>query len=254
MDFFDEPFSDLAELLSQLDEEALGELTMPLPLFNEHELFGSAYTRTQPQQASAVQLLPPLQSSSRFTAPLTEADVHAAQACATPKNTLRNTTWAVNIWKGWTSHHRQICSPLDCPPHLLLCTVGQLDLWLSKFILQIRKKDGQHYPPQTLCGIVCGLLRYVRDLCPAINFFSDPEFAGFRGMVDGEMKRLRSLGLRTQKKTAEPISVSEESKLRELKLLGSQTPEVLLDTMVFVWTLLCTQKWAGAPRPPAVSD
>ncbi len=51
MDFFDEPFADLDKLLSQLDEESLGELTTPLPLLNKHKLWGSAYT--QPLQSSS---------------------------------------------------------------------------------------------------------------------------------------------------------------------------------------------------------
>ena len=58
---------------------------------------------------------------------------------------------------------RTVCHPLDCPPHILLCQPGELNQWLCKFALEIRRKDGQQYPPQTLYSICCGLLRYVRD-------------------------------------------------------------------------------------------
>ena len=47
------------------------------------------------------------------------------------------------------------------------------------------------------------------------------------------MKRLRSLGLGTRKRQAEPISVSEESTLWDKGLLGSSSPQTLLDTIVF---------------------
>ncbi len=140
----------------------------------------------------------------------------------------------MNIWKECTSHRRTICSPLDCLPDIFLCTKSQLDYWLCKFVLGIRRKDGQPYPPQTLYQICCGLLRYVRDLHPEINFLKDAQFAGFQRTLDGEMKRLRSLGLGVKKQQAEPIEVHEENQLWEKHLLGSHTPKALLDTMVYL--------------------
>ena len=169
--------------------------------------------------------------SNRFSVPKT--DVQAVQASAVPKNTSKSTSWAVNIWKEWTTHRRTVCHPLDCPPHILLCQPEELNQWLSKFVLEIRRKDGQQYPPQTLYAICCGLLRYVRELKPDINFFKDAQFSGFQRTLDGEMKHLRSCGLGS-KKQAEPISIHEETILWEHGLLGSCSPQVLLDTMVFL--------------------
>ena len=108
----------------------------------------------------------------RFALPKSDLDVKAAQAHAVPQNTSKSTNWALNIWKDWTANRRQIYSSLDCPPHLLLCTDDQLNQWLSKFILEVRRRDGKPYPPQTLYSIMCGLMRYVRELRPEINFFS----------------------------------------------------------------------------------
>ena len=68
---------------------------------------------------------------------------------------------------------------------------------------------------------------------PNIDFFSDPEFVDFKSTLDGEMKRLQSLGMGSKKRQAEPISVTEEEKLWEMGLLGDKNPQTLLDTMVF---------------------
>lgn len=171
---------------------------------------------------------------SRFATPKSATDVQAAQANAVARNTMRTTNWALNVWKDWTAHRRKVCSPVDCPPHLYICKDVELDFWLSRFVLEIRRQDGQPYPPQTLYSIVCGLMRYLRELHPKLNLFKDVAFAGFHRTLDGEMKRLRSLGIGVQKKRAEPISIDEEGKLWEQKLLGETDPHVLLDTMVFM--------------------
>ena len=110
----------------------------------------------------------------------------------------------------------------------------QLDHWLSKFVVETRRSDGALYPPNTLYAICCGLLRAVRELRPQINFLKDPEFSGFRKTLDGEMKRLRATGLGTKCKQAEPLTVAEENQLWEKGLLGNHSPQVLLDTMLFL--------------------
>ena len=67
-----------------------------------------------------------------------------------------------------------------------------------------------------------------------MNFFKDPQYAGFRKTLDGEMKRLRSLGLGVKRKQAEPITVEEESSLWDHGLLGDHSPQSLLDTMIYL--------------------
>ena len=99
---------------------------------------------------------------------------------------------------------------MDCPPHLVIYTDYQLDYWISKFILEVRRVDGQTYPPNSLYSICCGLMRFIREVRPEINFFKDPQFAGLQTTLDSEMKRLRSQGVGVKRKRAEPISIEEE--------------------------------------------
>ena len=121
----------------------------------------------------------PLQGCSRFTAPKSDEEVAAVLAGAVPKNTQRTTNWALNAWKQWTAHRKQVCHPHDCPPHLYLCTNPEYDQWLNKFVLEIRRADGQPYPPSTLYSICCGLQHYIREVQPELNLLKDPQFSKF---------------------------------------------------------------------------
>ena len=126
------------------------------------------------------------------------------------------------IWKQWSAHRRQTCSSYsEWPIHLMIAQPMELDHWLSRFVLETRKSDGEHYSPDTLYGICTGLLRYIRETRPEINIFKDPVFVGFQKTLDSEMKRLRTLGLGAKKKW-------------DMGLLGDSNPRSLLDTMLFL--------------------
>ena len=48
-------------------------------------------------------------------------------------------------------------------PYPLLCEQVELDFWLCRFIVKIRRKDGTDYPSNTLQNITPGLQRYMRE-------------------------------------------------------------------------------------------
>ena len=42
-------------------------------------------------------------------------------------------------------------------------TTETLNFWLSRFIQEVVKANGERYPARTLYGIVCGLNRYLQE-------------------------------------------------------------------------------------------
>ena len=85
-----------------------------------------------------------------------------------------------------------------------------------------------------------------------IDIFSDPGFAFFHKVLHAEMKELEAKGIGLKLKQAEPISNSNENRLWQEGLLGDATPNVLLDAMVFLWSVLYVKKWCGASVPQLV--
>ena len=125
---------------------------------------------------------------------------------------------------------------------------------MSRFVLEVRRQDGQHYPPNTLHQLCCGVMRYVREVKPDLDIFKDQQFSDFRRTLDAEMKRLRSLGIGTTTKQAEPITDAEEQRLFDLRKLGPDTPQSLLDTMVYMCGLYFALRSGQEHRNLSVSQ
>ena len=149
----------------------------------------------QPHFSTYLQRVPLASANNHFTSLKSDEEVEEARKLATPKNTEKNTAWAVKVWKDWALSRQKSCpgQQSEWPVHLYLATPELLNYWLSKFVLEARTKNGDYHPPNTLYSICCGLLRYVREIKPALNFFKDSVFKGFQNIIDSEMKRLTSL-------------------------------------------------------------
>jgi hypothetical protein len=143
---------ELDAILSQIDPEQLLSLeSATFNLLNDGSTPSSSATplnisvqgsprSNQPHPTSGA-------GSSRFQTLTTDDDVEEAKKKAIPKNTDKNTSWAVNVWKQWSAHRRQVCASYsDWPTHLMIAVPSELNYWLSKFVLEARKADGEHYP------------------------------------------------------------------------------------------------------------
>ena len=96
----------------------------------------------------------------------------------------------MNVWKEWVSY-RKAKNPQDFPSYLLTMQPEELNKWLSCFVLEARRKDGNVYPPNSLHQLCCGVLRHIREFNLSIDIFKDPKFTSFQKTLDAEMKRLK---------------------------------------------------------------
>jgi hypothetical protein len=81
-----------------------------------------------------------------------EVDVQDAVEATEATKTQQNNNWVQNLWKSWATAREE---PLDFTT-LDDNTFAPL---LSKFLIEIRKRDGSEYPSETLYQIFCAVNR-----------------------------------------------------------------------------------------------
>ena len=111
-------------------------------------------------------------------------------------------------------------------------TLQELDKRLCNVLFEVRKKNGEEFPPKTLHHLISGIQSHLRMNGKNIDLFKDPEFTDMRVCLDSEMKRLQKSGLVSKTKKAETLTVHEEELLWSKGLLGSGSPQTLVDTML----------------------
>ena len=128
-------------------------------------------------------------SPTRFALPVSDKAIEYAKHAAIPKKTKKQTEWCVKIWRDWSSQRSSAGTSGEQVPNIVEMESAQLQWWMSCFVLEIKKKDGTHYPPESLHNIVCGIMRFVRlNEKPEVDFFRDPALAEFRTVIEAEMK------------------------------------------------------------------
>ena len=172
----------------------------------------------------------------RFGPLTTQEGIQCIQKSAVPLNTQKNTAWATTVWIDWTEYRKGEANTSEEYPSPLIHRMSKEELgkWLPHFVLEIRNKNGDPYPPNTLYQLCCGLLRQIRTTNPSWNIFEEPAFTDFQKCLDGVMKKLKADGLGNSKRQAEPISFEEEDYLWSSRQLGMHCPQALVDTLFYL--------------------
>ena len=156
-----------------------------------------------------------------------------------PKNTAKCNGWALRVFKSWRDERNKSVEE-QCPDDLLESpVVDRLNYWLSRFVVEVRREDGQPYPPATINNLLAGLYRFSKSCSPTgaqcPNFMSrnDPAFRELTGAVQVHYKELRTDGVGAVVKHAPIVTSEEESMLWDSKVLGVHTPLALVRAVFF---------------------
>ena len=105
-----------------------------------------------------------------------------------------------------------------------------LNKHFARFIVEVRKTNGENYPPATLYQLLSGLLRYMREVSPQCPNFLDKNDARFRKLhrtMDAVFHDLHAEGIGRQVKHAQLITATEENSLWDNRVCGLHSPRAL---------------------------
>ena len=162
-------------------------------------------------------------SGSRFKAPTSDEAMATFCKGYVPLNMQKNTAWAVKVFSEWRAERNSISSEKLCPANLLdNPDVQELNYWLSCFVTEVRKKDGQPNPPRTIQQILAGLQRRMLEGHPEVLKFMDSQQACFCDLhhtCDTMYRDLHSQGIGTEVRHAHAFLPEDESKLWKVECL-----------------------------------
>ena len=110
---------------------------------------------------------------------------------------------------------------------------------VKRFITEICKLDGSDFPAKTLYQIVVCLQFHLESMGFTWRLLDDKDFTEVRFTLDNVMKQCVSSGIGIRVKKADIISVVDEDYLWQNCILGSENPQQLLDTIVYLVGLNC---------------
>ena len=178
--------------------------------------------------------------SGRFVTPLTPKELDQACNLCVPLNTKRNNLWVTNVFVEWLNERNATTE--DKFPDILQSqqAVGQVDAVLAAFILEARRKDGNHYPANTLRNILAAIYRVMKENLGATNVttFMEKEvrehsYPRLHNAIDFQFRLLRCNGIGVERKQASVITTDQEKVMWNKGALGMHSPKVLLQTVFF---------------------
>ena len=197
------------------------------------ESFNGCVTATTTKTTTATSLA----KSKRWGPRQSSTDLVEIRNAGVLPKTRTQINWCLSVWKEWAQERIKNCDPEEQSHKLLPCftemEAEEMNFWLSRFVVEARKKDGTDYPPNTLYQLCSGLGRALKQADRAdIKLFDDSKFCSFMTTLDSRTKQLKATG-NFEVKQAEVISTEVEDLLWSKGLLGESTPQQLLDTLVF---------------------
>ena len=106
---------------------------------------------------------------------------------------------------------------------------------VTRFILEVKKQNGNDYPAETLYELVICLQLFMFIQGHKVKFLDDDNFIEVQNCLDNRMKELSRDGIVHQKNQAVPITLEQENELWVKNILGSSNPKQLVDTILYMF-------------------
>ena len=96
---------------------------------------------------------------NRWGSPKTTTQLDNIRRDGIPKTSQKQTDWCLSLRAQWASHRRQKIAKQSETAHPLLDNFTKMtkilrQFWLPKFVIEVRKCNGEPYSPSTLPGLL----------------------------------------------------------------------------------------------------
>ena len=145
----------------------------------------------------------------------TENDTFAFVESMKNKNMKSKTTSDLKNFKEWMRNENlnEDRNLEDIPPR-------ELDMYLARFFLTIRKQDKEEYEPDTLKSFQSSFQRYLAEKGYASNILKDDCFKHSRDVLMSKRKALKQKGLGNKVRRTDAFTDDEMERFKQMKLLG----------------------------------
>lgn len=174
------------------------------------------------------------EDKNRFGPLVEEEEIYSIKKSFESKNTRKNTNWSLSTCLEWRKYRMEITGAF-IPDLEKITNETEMNNLMTRFVLEVRRKDGNTYPPRSLYQLCVGLLRHLRENGNPLNFLDEKNicFQGFRQALSAKMSELTSQGIGIVKRQAEPLSENDEKCLWEKNILGNSTSKSMLYSVFF---------------------
>ena len=143
--------------------------------------------------------------------------------------------WAVNLYDQWRKNRMRnpgCCVEIYNANLQFYRNFSKVDLCfaLSRFVREVKKINGNDYPPNTPRELVIMVQMYLHQNGVFWKLLDDSMFASLRNVLDNTMKERHKAGLGVRR-SSEIITLETEDKL--FKEMGEQNPLQLLRKVIY---------------------
>ena len=146
------------------------------------------------------------------------------------ENTKKKTLYDIKVFK-------EYLDACDEKREIEDITPVELQEIIKKFVLAVRKKNGEEYEPSSLRAFIQSIDRHLRKNNYGFSVLNDKEFHEVQDILKKKQKQLKSIGKGNRPNAADPLSDEDIDTFYSRKLLGIHSPRALLNTL---WMNNCT--------------
>lgn len=142
------------------------------------------------------------------------------------ENTKKKTKQNVGLLEEFLGFKEERRKIEEIPPQ-------ELNVYLSEFIITVRTKDNQEYEPSSLRSLIASFERHLKKKNYGFSIMKDLQFEQARKALQSKQKDLKRKGKGNKPNASAPLNEDDIKVLYEKKLLGTETPDALLNTIWF---------------------